>query len=183
MNFANNLFNLASKSSGFQENYLLCNGVPCISRLNLQWFHILITLSAILGMRPVGHRPLAVKGPPTWQLVFNAVYSLPAHYDCFPTINAICQGWPAIQKPRATFLKLCYHKEPQHKHGRTWTSPRAVSAPPNSQWGLSQGAKTLSQGARISVRGHIASQTNKLKYQTLEIREVFINPHLLCPVI
>jgi len=36
VNFANNLFNLASKSSGFQENYLLCNGVPCISRLNLQ---------------------------------------------------------------------------------------------------------------------------------------------------
>jgi len=32
------------------------------------------------------------------------------------------QEWPTSERPRATFLKLCYRKEPHHTHGHTWTS-------------------------------------------------------------
>jgi len=43
---ANNLLNLPRKRNGFYYEFLLYNGVPCISRLNLQWYHVLIILSA-----------------------------------------------------------------------------------------------------------------------------------------
>ena len=33
-------------------------------------------------------------------------FSLPTRYDYCPTFNAICQGWPASQRPRATFLTV-----------------------------------------------------------------------------
>jgi len=50
--------------------------------------------SAILAMRPVRHRP---QGPcsqqaPNMKAGIQYSYSLPTHYDCCPTFNALYQG-------------------------------------------------------------------------------------------